>query len=216
LMMCFPGSSHFGSDREQAFTLIELLVVTAIIVLLLSFTVPAVTGLSRSNNLNSAGRTLSNVLTVTRSEAINRRALLRFEVATSWPPDASLAYRKYTVVQHNASAGTDTQLTGWDTLPDGTAFASTAPAGGTGGGTYFFDLNQVQAPSLKFGATDISTVYIEFLPTGALNVPLQNSPVRLRVVPGYVSNGQVTATTSTNWFDASVDALIGRIAISRP
>lgn len=201
-------------NPRQGFTLLELLVVTGIIVLVLSFTVPAINGVSKSNNLNSAGRMISNLLTIARSEAINRRALIRFEVATTWPSDASMAYRKVTLVQHDAAAGTETQLTNWETLADGVTFSPKDPGGNSG--TYFFAGSQVQMPKLKFGGADVDCQYLEFLPTGAANVPLQNSPVRLRLLPGYLSNGQVTATTTKNWFDYSVDALVGRIAIARP
>ena len=69
----------------DAFTLLELLIVMGIIVIVLGFTIPVVTGLSKSNNLNSGARLVANLLTIARSEAINRRALIRFEVATTWP-----------------------------------------------------------------------------------------------------------------------------------
>src|SRR4051812_44762658 len=147
---------HDQSARQHCsihdgFTLIELLVVVAIIAIILGFTVPAVIGLSKSNNLNTAGRIVSNVLTVARSEAINRRTLIRFEIATDWPADPAFAYRKFTVVQHDVQTASDTQLTGWETLPAGTIFQPQDPLGGnakTTDGKYFFILNQMQKPAL--------------------------------------------------------------------
>lgn len=207
---------------RHAFTLIELLVVMGIILLLAAALVPAVTSLSKSNNINAGGRMVSNLLTVARSEAINRRALIRFEVATDWPGDPSLAYRKITLVQHDADTGSDTQLTKWETVPAGAIFKLQDPLGATppaGSGKYFFALNQTQSPKLKVGGIDVSTTYVEFLPTGALSVAIQDSPVRLRLVQGFLPSltaPDVTTTGATNWFETSVDALVGRIKISRP
>jgi type II secretory pathway pseudopilin PulG len=201
----------------RSFTLIELLVVMGIIILLVAALVPAVTSLSKSNNINTAGRMVSNVLTVARSEAINRRALVRFEVATSWPSDPEAAYRKFTLVQHDLNSGADTQLTKWETLPAGVIFNPQDPT--PGAGSYFFILNQVQTPALKSGTRTIPTVYIEFLPTGALNVAPASSPVRLRMVQGFLASATATSVTSTgtsNWFETSVDSLVGRIKIVRP
>ena len=187
-----------------------------IILLLVAALVPAVTSLSKSNNINSAGRMVSNVLTVARSEAINRRGLIRFEVATSWPGDPDAAYRKFTLVQHDLTSGADTQLTKWETLPAGVIFNPQDPGGV---GSYFFVLNRVQTPALTSSTQTIPTVYIEFQPTGALNVPPANSPVRLRMVQGFLASAGATSVTTTgasNWFETSVDSLVGRIKIARP
>jgi prepilin-type N-terminal cleavage/methylation domain-containing protein len=199
-----------------AFTLLELLVVMAIMVIILAFTIPVVTGLSKSNNLNAGGRTVANLLTIARSEAINRRALIRFEVATTWPNDFTSAYRKITLVQHDIATGNDTQLTKWETLPAGISFQPKDPSPNSTG-VYFFGLNPVS--SVPLSGQNVPTNYIEFLPTGALNVPIAKSPVRLRVVPGLVSSvgaASVTLTSTANWMDASIDGLVGRIALARP
>lgn len=200
---------------RRGFTLMELLVVAGVVVLVLSFMVPAVTGLTKGNNLSSGGRLISNLLAVARSEAINRRALIRFEVATDWPNDPTAAYRKVTLVQHDASSGTDTQLTNWEALPTGVVFQPNDP--NPGNGSYLFTLKQTQTPPLTVSSQKVTSLYIEFLPTGALNIPPANSPVRFRLVPGYpTSTSAVTTTSSTNWYDFSADAIIGRIKTSRP
>lgn len=193
------------------------MVIMGIILLLVAALVPAVTSLSKSNSINTAGRMISNVLTVARSEAINRRALIRFEVATSWPGDPGAAYRKFTLVQHDLTSGVDTQLTKWETLPAGVIFNPQDPTPGSG--SYFFVLNQIQTPAITSGTQTIPTVYIEFLPTGALNVAPASSPVRLRMVQGFLASATATSVTSTgpgNWFETSVDSLVGRIKIVRP
>lgn len=214
------------SPRRQrarfAFTLLELLVVVGIIILMLAALVPAITSLSKSNSINTGGRMVANLLTVARSEAINRRALIRFEIATDWPNDLSSAYRKITLVQHDLTSGVDKQLTNWETLPTGVIFKLQDPLGSTppaGSGKYLFALNQTQSPKLKVGGVDVSTSYVEFTPTGALNTAIQNNPVRLRLVEGFLPSltaTDVTTTRGSNWFETSIDALVGRTKITRP
>ncbi len=200
-----------------AFTLLELLVVIGIMSLLLVAMVPAVTSLSKSNNMNAAGRMVANSLTVARSEAINHRTLIRFEVATNWPNDPAAAYRKFTLVQHDLTTGIDKQLTKWETLPDGLIFNPQNPTPGSG--SYFFALNQTQNPKLTSGNQQITTTYIEFSSTGAVNIGISNSPVRLRLVQGYLPSSSSTSATLTganNSFETSIDSLVGRIRIVRP
>ena len=198
------------------FTLLELLVVIGIMTLLLVALVPAVTSLSKSNNINTAGRMVANSLTVARSEAINQRTLIRFEVATNWPNDSAAAYRKFTLVQHDVTTGTDKQLTKWETLPDGLTFNPQDPTPGTG--SYFFSVGQSQNPKLTSGGQAITTTYIEFSPTGALSATPVNNPVRLRLVQGYVSlpSTSVVSTGTSNWLETTVDSFVGRIRIARP
>jgi prepilin-type N-terminal cleavage/methylation domain-containing protein len=199
--------SNLSVKTRCAFTLLELLVVIAIIIVVLAFTVPAVTGLSKSSNLNSAGRIVANLLTVARSEAINTRSLIRFEIATTWPSDPSNAYRKVVVVKHDATTGTDSPLTNWQTLPTGVVFQDPSALAGA----------QQQTPNLTVGSQSITTYYVEFQPTGALNIDPSKSPVTFRLVPGFIdgTNGP-KATSANNWFDISVDSMVGRVAITRP
>ncbi len=192
---------------RRAFTLIELLVVMAIIIIILAFAAPVVTSLSKSNNLNSAGRIVANHLTIARSEAINTRSLIRFEIATTWPNDPSNAYRKIVVVKHDSTTGADTPISNWQTLPTGVVFQDPSALAGA----------QQQAPDLQVGSQQITSYYIEFLPTGALNVDPSKSPVTFRLVPGFVDGANGPKPTSTsNWFDVSVDSVVGRVAITRP
>jgi len=211
-----------GELADQAFTILELVVVVAIMILVASFMAPAVTTLTQTNKLTTSGRLVSNLLTIARSEAINRRAIIRFEVATDWPNDASSAYRKFALVLHDISTGTDTQISKWETLPSGVILKIQDPLGSSppsGSGKYLFALNQTQSPPLKVGGADVSTNFVEFNASGAVVAASQDSPVRMRLVEGFLASSNATDVTiqnAANYFDVSVDALVGRIKVTRP
>jgi prepilin-type N-terminal cleavage/methylation domain-containing protein len=200
------------SDPEPTdvgFTLLELMVVLAILVLIAGFAVPALTTLSGSSGLTSGGRIVANLLTVARSEAINRRTSIRFEVATNWPPDSTQAYRKIALVQ-----SPNTQITGWQTLPTGIAINSSSSVG-----KYFFSIAQAQNPKLTLGGQQITTSYLEFTPNGAPNVDPASAPVTFLVVPAYIGNKsptQIVGVAGVDYYAVDVDALVGKTQVRRP
>ncbi len=218
-----------------AFSLIELLVVMAIVVVMLGLAVPAMTTISKSSNLNNAGRLFSNLLTIARSEAINQRTIVRVEVATDWPPDSTYRYRKATLTKavFVPTAGTTgagqyvyRQFTGWETIPDGIVFEPSDPAGGSptaDGSKYLFDSVTLgnSNTTLTIGSETVPTIYLAFTPTGAISPSSGNIvPVRARLTEGFVPSGTTTIIHthkgSPNWFDIRVNALVGRIEIGRP
>ncbi|MBN8708772.1 MAG: hypothetical protein BGO12_17355 [Verrucomicrobia bacterium 61-8] len=87
-----PASIRKSSDT--AFSLVELLTVIAIIGILVAVTIPSLSGLSSSTELNISGDQMVDTLNLARQSAVsaNRPVEVRFyEVPRS--ADASLAYR---------------------------------------------------------------------------------------------------------------------------
>jgi type II secretory pathway pseudopilin PulG len=201
-------------QSERAFSLLELMVVIAIMILIAGFTIPALTGLSGGDNLSTGGRVVSNLLTVARSEAINRRSPVRFEIATSWPSDPAQAYRRIALVQHDPVTGSDTQLTGWQTLPNGVIVKDRTPPPSSG--KYFIAASTDQSPKLSFGGQAINSRYLEFTPSGAPNIDPASAPVGVCVVEGYVSGGSNFQILSTNYYEIDIDALTGKSLVKRP
>lgn len=227
------------------FTLVELLTVVAVIAVLLALIVPATLGFSRSNGLGSAGRLFANLLTVARSEAINRRTVVRVEIATDWPRDPGLRYRKATLTAatFHAARGRHVygQIAGWETLPDGVCFETdnvlaTDPAYGPGGLTdgslYLTDPRYAANHGTTrtttgsfFAGQPIPTVYVAFQPDGALFASAAGAPmpaVRVRLTEGSLLAGssdpiRVAYTHGNqNWFGVRVNALTGRVECERP
>lgn len=88
--MNFPSVSR----KDQAFSLVELLTVIAIIGILVAVTLPSMSGISSSTELNISGDQLVDTLSFARQSALsaNRPVEVRFyEVPRSTDP--SLAYR---------------------------------------------------------------------------------------------------------------------------
>ena len=68
-------------DPQSAFTLIELMAVIAVIGLMVVVSIPAMRGMSGSNQLANAGRQFNNALMAARQEAITQNAYVRVMVA---------------------------------------------------------------------------------------------------------------------------------------
>lgn len=199
-------------QNDIAFSLLELMVVLAIMLLVAGFTIPALTGLSVGNNLSAGGRVVANLLTVARSEAINRRAPIRFQVASTWPSDSSQAYRKIALVQHDPSTNSDTQITEWQTVPKGVSIhSSNLPK-------YFFAVAQAQNPKLTLGGQQITSSYLEFTPTGAPNINPASAPVTCLVVATYNMSKtatQIDRVAGMDYYAIDIDALIGKAVVRR-
>ena len=228
--------SNLSANAPRAFTLLELLVVMGILALLLVALIPAVTSLSKSNNLNTGGRLMANLLTGARSEAINQRRLVQIRVVTKWinssgTEDTSASYRKFSIWRlpqpddtQQSSDPNDpyVQISKWETLPSGITFETDTStySFSSNPGTFFLDAtlsNRKTSVKVPNGTADVA--WIEFGPTGAINLSgsIPNR-IYLLITEGFW-NGTTTVITHANhpnWFATTVDTLIGRVNVLRP
>jgi hypothetical protein len=215
----------------------------AIIGILIVLIVPAVTTLSKAGGVNGGGRTISNLLTVARSEAINKRTRVQLRVVTKWmnsaAEDETAAFRKMSVwvldpikaAQTPPPADLFSQVSKWETLPAGiivetsvdptaatppyTFAASSSP---NYPGTYFLNATLAnRTVNVTVGSATVDFVWVQFDPSGASNFPGKGY---LLVTEGFFSRSAPSLTYThaghPNWFAASITGVTGRILSIRP
>jgi prepilin-type N-terminal cleavage/methylation domain-containing protein len=119
---------------ERGFTLIELLAVLVIVGLVIGFTIPAITNLSRSTALPGAIRLVANEASLARQYAITHRVNAELRVANSWDAISVFIYTNVS----SSPLPVPVQIDKWNYLPAGTIVYSNSvrslfftPTGGT-------------------------------------------------------------------------------------
>jgi len=220
---------------RSGFTLLEVLAVMVILALLLGITLSAVNGLTGAHALSVAGRQVSNLMTVARSEALARHKLVRFTVATENSSGNIKPYCRISLWEWHAESESFVQFSEWESLPEGIVFDPEWP-GYINNSSY-----AAREPSLVRGdyplampeahfqaeaaGSPIKLAFIEFLPSGIARLPggaqrqlllvLCEGSVETtgdNVSITYQNPGQAPA----NWAQVTIDTLTGRSRLHRP
>lgn len=126
-----PDHSMPSSKNHSAFSLIELLLVIAILALLVTATVPALSSILTGSNLNRGGQLVADQITLARQEAVtkNREMQVRFftlNSVTSAGPSGIQLWR----IDEGTNGPTTNPITRMMRLPEGTVInpnASVSP-----------------------------------------------------------------------------------------
>jgi len=175
--------------------MVEILTVTSIMVLMVALAVPAMNSLGNASRLSAAGRLVSNLVTIARSEAINQRTLVQLRIVTtnqSGTDDITAHYRKLSLwkLDQTQSPPVYVQFSNWETLPYGvmlesgtspsypTQTSNPNPTGNpyavpsTTTGTYYFlnstSLGNADNPDtfVKVVSGNYDFAYVQFSPNG--------------------------------------------------
>jgi prepilin-type N-terminal cleavage/methylation domain-containing protein len=209
-------------SMSRGFSLTELLVVVAIMGLMLGVSTPPLLSVLRSSALNNAGRQLSGMLTVARTQAIEQNTRTRLVVAANWPGRLSENFRRISIWQMDPETGMWTRSSKWEEFPKGVLVDPDTSA--TTAISVLDDLTLNNRTTLTESGSTVEVAYVEFGPAGGLNFSNNTNPVSIRLVEGDLSTGAAVVNYkrpdgqgyTSNWLDIQSDTLTGRISFNKP
>jgi type II secretory pathway pseudopilin PulG len=226
--------------RQSAFTVIELLTVVSIMALVSVVALPALNSMGNGTNLSAAGRVVSNLVTIARSEAINQRTLVQLRLLTtckSGADDATVHYRKMSLwkLVQSGTVQSYQQFSNWETLPNGIMVdpsnidptqSATPKYTYTPPGTYFLNSSLLgnsngAGAGISYEAGAYNYTWVEFSPTGGTTYPAGNATVYLLLTQAFMPSSTATAPVYTpanhpNWYQVSINSLTGMSEVVRP
>ncbi len=113
-----------GNVKGGGFSLIELLTVTAIIVLLVTLTIPAFQSIALGSSLTRGGQMVADQFSLARQMAVSRNS--QVQVRLVWLPEQPAGYRAIQLWGQGTNLAEFVPLTRLLVLPDGVSMASNA------------------------------------------------------------------------------------------
>jgi prepilin-type N-terminal cleavage/methylation domain-containing protein len=206
--------------HEKGFTIIEILAVLVIMGLVLGLSVPAITGLTKANQLANSARLVSNLCSIARSEAVTKRVKTCLAIVENWPSNTQANHRRMSIWRWDEQLMGWIQISKWEELPQGIAFHLNAEnlanqyeatldghiLGEQGTNEFIEDVS----------GADVIFRYAEFTPTGAVNMPgLGDKDLEIWMVltqQAFANSGSLP----DNYAKITTNVLTGRVKIERP
>jgi len=202
------------SHARRAFTLVELLAVLGIMLLMAGVVVPAMSSLSRANELSNASRLVSNMLTIARTEAVTKRMKMRFAVVRNWQDQPDANFRKMSIWKQESDQADWVQITKWEQVPQGVVFDTNptldSPAALSGN---LLSDTEANAFSATVNGKNVDLQYAEFYPNGSASMPAMTGFDIWLVLSATTPS---TDEASSNWAKITTSALTGRVKVERP
>lgn len=213
-MIHLPKGRHCGS---RGFSLLELLVVVAIMAVMMSLLLPAISGFSSTAGRRGAVNILMNTFEQARVAALESGQTVYVGFADADFPVEDMRYAGFIVFrdatdEEKASGKTYLVLKKWTKLPKTIAFkrvnSSLIPE--SAGTLQFASLKNEL--STAFSAWNEKMHYISFNSSGAIDEPSGN--LRVFLYEGYFAGGQDNFTCNKN-VQESPSGLFEQISLSR-
>lgn len=205
--------------RSPGFSLIELLSVVAIVAVTAAL-IPSFGNSLAGTALNNGATATINLLTVARTEAITRRQLVRFAVATEWPGDPTASYRMISLwASASGEDGSWTQITKWEMLPAGVAIDPDAaryvprPTGQGAAESIFGKAGATASCTVR--SQTVTMQYLEFTPAGAVRTTAGGSGYEVWFALA-CSQSFAAGGTPANWAQIAASIHTGRLRCNRP
>jgi len=197
------------SRRYRSFSLVELLVVMGILAILMAVTIPAISSVVESNNMNRAGQQVADEINLAKQLSSSRNTTIEMRIFK-----LSGASSGYTQLQlgTNSSTGLWVPLTRLSILPQKTAISENTTLSSA------FSTNT--APTMtNTGPTLNATYYpFEFRPTGIMTPVLSITNYCLAIVPArYAATTYSTLTAPIkNYAIVQINPLTSTPLVYRP
>ncbi len=219
------GSSS-GSPRVGAFTLVEMLVVMGVVLVLLSFIVPAVVTLLRGSQLTQGGDLVMAQLDLARQAALSRNRTVQVRLcrpaggqytaimpvfATVTMSTTGAVTQTYTAVSKPATLPTAVIIDAGSTLSTIPNASGTTPTPAS-----------ATDPRLGSFGTSYQYVAFQFNPDGSTNLVGQTSPSTSGTTSLWFltvhnqTDGDSLKTAPPNYYTIQVDAYNGHVREFRP
>jgi len=227
-----PTAAHSSPQHScsaAGFSLVELLVVVAIISLMAGILTLALQGM-RAPAIRSAASQVTSGLSLARQVAITKNTKAALFIAND-TANGRIPFRHWSVGYLDRNSGNWTVSKKWEPLPEGAVFLETLMNAGynvltqnnitdtvgqpftpstfattssiTIDGTLFTAL-----PSIMFSSDGAAT-------SGNSTTPLTNAAIR--IASGLANtNGEVTLTSTTQYYFVETDGIVGRIRMRTP
>lgn len=224
--MAPPATVH----RLHAFSLAELIVVIAVIVVLTTLVVPAVSNFGRSTSLVTGGNMVANLAAYARQVAITKSTLTALILLGAQGTEDD--YRAFTVLEYSALTGWS-QATAWQMLPTGIVVDRTGESDPSDAENGTFLKNsptsflaaaaqaQPLVPPARYQGVQVKRYAGRiFTASGALLNP--EAPAQLRLVEGFIQGGRVIPTrpgskgAPANYYSIALLGATGMARVERP
>jgi competence protein ComGC len=224
--MCPPATAR----KLRAFSLGELLVVIAVIVVLTTLVVPAVSNFGRATSLVTGGNMVTNLAAYARQIAITKSTLTALILLGAQGTEDD--YRTFTVLEYNATSGWS-QATAWQKLPAGIVVDRTGETASADveNGTFLKNSptsflaapGQAQPPTppVRYQGVQVKRYAGRiFTASGALLNP--EAPAQLRLVEGVIQDERTTYTrpgangAPANYYSVALLGATGMARVDRP
>lgn len=207
---------------QQGMSLIELLVVVAIICMMAALLGLGLKGM-KSPAIKGAASQVTSGLSLARQLAIskNTKAALIIESGTA---NGRIPYRHWAVVYSNKGSGNWTVAKKWEPLPEGAVFMETVtntiikPPISKSLGQPFTPSDFVNSTNITVdGKSFTSLPCIMFSSDGAAFITGNATAIAIRIASGMAeTNGEVTLTSTNQYYFVETDGIVGRIRMRAP
>lgn len=198
--------SPIANRKSKGFSLIELLTVVAIIVILVTLTIPAFQSIAMGSSLSRSGQIVADQFALARQMAISRNSQVQVRVV--WLTDSPAGYRAIQLWGQGTNLANFVPLTRMTVLPDGISMASNAALS-----PLLTDAATIKTNDVFPGKGTLGYCGFRFKSGGGTDLPFNATNAFLTVA--YARNSNASALP-TNYCIVQIDPVSGRAKTYRP